>query len=164
MITHFQHWVLADDPFMVNDDASPQASLNSFKCSSFQFLDPGQEDEHAPTDATERTKKCTPLSYRTEEPEPNYTKPFNYCPPRMDSCSCGCSRFGSSHAYPRLTRIRSCPHERRSQQQLLQRSMMLEEMYKYKRRFFNNVGAVENLVSRWWSIIMQCKLKNLRVS
>ncbi|KHN29517.1 Putative serine/threonine-protein kinase WNK5 [Glycine soja] len=57
-----QEWP-QDDPFMVNDDASPQASLNSFKCSSFQFLDPGQEDEHAPTDATERTKKCTPLSY-----------------------------------------------------------------------------------------------------
>lgn len=147
MITHFQHSLLADDPFM-NDDASSQASMNSFKCSSFQFCDPGHEDEHAtPTDGPER-KKCTPLlSYRIEEPEPNFTKPFNYYPPRMNS-SCGCTRFGSSHACPRLTRIRSCPHERRSQQQLLQRSMMLEEMYKYKRRFFNNVGAVENLVSR----------------
>uniref|UniRef100_K7MTV0 non-specific serine/threonine protein kinase n=1 Tax=Glycine max TaxID=3847 RepID=K7MTV0_SOYBN len=147
-MTHFrgnhcpftQEWP-QDDPFM-NDDASSQASMNSFKCSSFQFCDPGHEDEHAtPTDGPER-KKCTPLlSYRIEEPEPNFTKPFNYYPPRMNS-SCGCSRFGSSHACPRLTRIRSCPHERRSQQQ---RSMMLEEMYKYKRRFFNTVGAVENI-------------------
>ncbi|KAG4925386.1 putative serine/threonine-protein kinase WNK5 [Glycine soja] len=135
-----QEWP-QDDPFM-NDDASSQASMNSFKCSSFQFCDPGHEDEHAtPTDGPERNK-CTPLlSYRIEEPEPNFTKPFNYYPPRMNS-SCGCSRFGSSHACPRLTRIRSCPHERRSQQQ---RSMMLEEMYKYKRRFFNTVGAVENI-------------------
>lgn len=122
---------------MNNDDASSQASMNSFKCSTFQFCDPCHEDEH---DGTERNK-CTTLSCRGgEEGEPRLANPV-LNPPRME-CSCGC-RFGSGHGCPRLTRIRSCPHERRSLQ--LQRSMMLEEIYKYKRRFFNTIGAVENI-------------------
>ncbi|XP_047175339.1 probable serine/threonine-protein kinase WNK5 [Vigna umbellata] len=126
-----------DDMFMNNDDASSQASMNSFKCSTFQFCDPGHEDEH---DGTERNK-CTTLSCcGGEEGEPRLANPV-LNPPRME-CSCGC-RFGSGHGCPRLTRIRSCPHERRSLQ--LQRSMMLEEIYKYKRRFFNTIGAVENI-------------------
>ncbi|RDX63426.1 putative serine/threonine-protein kinase WNK5, partial [Mucuna pruriens] len=136
-----QEW--PQDDVLMNDDASSQASMNSFKCSSFKFCDPSNEDEHGPIDVAERNK-CTTLSYLGEESaEPSFAKPFYF--PRMDS-SCGC-RFGSSHGCPRLTRIRSCPHERRTQQQL-QRSMMLEEIYKYKRRFFNTVGAVENIAFR----------------
>ena len=125
IITNLELELVADDMFMNNDDASSQASMNSFRYSTFQFCDPAHEDEH---DGNERNK-CTTLSYRGGGAE-------------GEPVSCGC-RFGSGHGCPRLTRIRSCPHERRSRQ--LQRSMMLEEIYKYKRRFFNTVGAVENI-------------------
>ncbi|XP_029127921.1 probable serine/threonine-protein kinase WNK5 isoform X2 [Cajanus cajan] len=137
-----QEWP-QDDQF-VNDDTSSQTSVNSFKCSTFQLCDPGNEDEHGLTTAIDRSdqrNKCTALSYRggEESAEASLARQFYY-PTRMES-SRGCM-LGSSHACPRLTRIRSCPHERRSQQ--LQRSM-LEEIYKYKRRLFNTVGAVENI-------------------
>lgn len=131
-----EHELVADDMFMNNDDASSQASMNSFKYSTFQFCDPGHEDEH---DGTER-HKWTTLSYRGGGEEGEPANPV-LNPPRME-CSCGC-RLGSGLGCPRLTRIRSCPHERRSQQ--LQRSMMLEEIYKYNRRFLNTVGTVENI-------------------
>ncbi|TKY65695.1 serine/threonine-protein kinase WNK5 [Spatholobus suberectus] len=121
-----QEWP-QDDLFTNDDASSDQASMNSFKCSTFQFCN---EDEHAPPAAVESA-------------EPSFAKRFYY--PRIDP-SCGC-RFGSSHGCPRLTRIRSCPHERRSLQ--LQRSMMLEEVYKYKRRLLATVGAVGNIGFRY---------------
>ncbi|KAK7340040.1 hypothetical protein VNO77_20732 [Canavalia gladiata] len=140
-----QEW--PQDDVFVNDDASSQSSMNSFKCSNFQFWD--NEDEQGPgpkvaVDGAEQNK-CTG-SYRGGEAEDSFTKQF-YQYPRMDSyCSC---KYGSSRASgcARLTRIRSCPHERvRSQQ--LQRSLMLEEIYN-KRRMYNTVGAVENIGFRY---------------
>ncbi|XP_027349018.1 probable serine/threonine-protein kinase WNK5 isoform X2 [Abrus precatorius] len=131
-----QEWP-QDDLFM-NDDTGSQSSMNSLKCSNFQYCEPAHnEDEPGPTVAVERGEpnKCT----RKHAAATSFTKQFQY-PTRVDPCSCRC---GSSQGCARLTRIRSCPHERRSQ--LLQRSLMLEEMYKYKRRLYNTVGAVENI-------------------
>lgn len=126
---------LADDPFM-NEEASSETSTNSFKFSNFQFCEPCNEDENG----AERK------NYTTLPIEPNFAKPFYY-PRRTESC-CRCKLGSTSHVCPRLMRMRSCPHERRSQQQL-QRSMMLDEIYKYKRRLFNTVAAVENIGFRY---------------
>ncbi|KAL2330584.1 hypothetical protein Fmac_018165 [Flemingia macrophylla] len=116
-----QEWP-QDHDSLGNDDSRSNTSMNSFKCSSFQFC----EEEQCARDELRgeaSLAKAKEFYWRT----------------RMES--------SSGWRSPRLTRIRSCPHERRSQQ--LQRSMMLEEINKYKRRLFNTVGAVENIGFRY---------------
>ena len=143
----------ADDPLSMNDDASSLSSMNSYKCSNVQYCDnSGNEDENGPTlvdggseplcyTQKANNKKCTTLLCPCdEELEASYTKQL--CNPRMHPCNriCGGS---SRHDWPRLTMIHSSVDERRSQQ--LQRLLILEEVYKYKRRMFNTVGAMENI-------------------
>lgn len=138
----------------MNDDASSQSSMNSYKCSNFQNYDPGNnnnEDEHGPITAVDEAAgaeqkklKCTRSSNSSPGGEEggeasNFTKQFRY-PTKMDS-SCGSCRCGGWGR--RLTRNRSSVEERRSLQ--LQRSLLMEEMYKYKRRMFNTVGAIEGI-------------------
>lgn len=121
----------------MNDDASSLSSMNSYKCSNFLYYDSGNnESEHGPTVGAELHKqpKCT-IEAR------NFAKQyFNWYPTTtMDSCGCRCG--GGSSLRP--TRIRSNVEDRRSMQ--LRRSLLLGEMYKYKTRMFNTVGAVEGI-------------------
>lgn len=127
----------ADELFM-NDDASSQSSMNSFKCFNFNCCDPGNEDEHDPTlvlgaehlyYTPKGNEKCIRFCPREEVMDADFTKQL--CNMRMDSHRC--------HGMHRLTRIRSFVDLRRQQ---LQRSLM-EEIH--KRRMFKTVGAVENI-------------------
>ena len=129
----------ADDVFM-NDDASSQSSMNSFKYSNFNYCD---KDDHDPILAVGGEHRCcTPQATNKftrfcprEEIEANFiTKQLSNL--RMDACRCS---GGSRHRCPRLTRMRSYV-DVRSQQ--LQRSLM-EEIH--KRRMFKTVGAIENI-------------------
>nr|KYP48392.1 putative serine/threonine-protein kinase WNK5 [Cajanus cajan] len=131
-----QEWP-QDDLFM-NDDASSQSSMNSFKCFDFNCCDPGNEDEHGPTLVVgakpfcytpKGNEKCTRFCPREEVMDVDFTKQF--CNMRMDSHRC--------HGIHKLTRIRSFVDLRRQQ---LQRSLM-EEIH--KRRMFKTVGAIENI-------------------
>ncbi|KAL2337607.1 hypothetical protein Fmac_012053 [Flemingia macrophylla] len=88
-----------DDVFM-NDDASSQSSMNSFKCLNFHCCDQGKEDEHDPT-----------LVMEADFPK-------QFCNRRVDSHRC--------HGFHRLTRNHSFVDLRRQQ---LQRSLM-EEIHK----------------------------------
>ncbi|KAL5180757.1 putative serine/threonine-protein kinase WNK4 [Glycine soja] len=131
-----QDW--PQDELFMNDDASSQSSMNSFKCFNFNCCDPGNEDEHDPTlvlgaehlyYTPKGNEKCIRFCPREEVMDADFTKQF--CNMRMDSHRC--------HGMHRLTRIRSFVDLRRQQ---LQRSLM-EEIH--KRRMFKTVGAVENI-------------------
>lgn len=125
----------------MNDDASSQSSMNSYKCFNFRCRDAiGNEDEHDPTLALgaeplcytpKGNEKCTRFCPREDVVEADFTKQF--CNMRMDSHRC------HGNGMQRLTRIRSFADVRRQQ---LQRSLM-EEIH--KRRMFKTVGAVENI-------------------
>ncbi|KAG5069295.1 hypothetical protein JHK85_001672 [Glycine max] len=131
-----QDW--PQDELFMNDDASSQSSMNSFKCFNFNCCDPGNEDEHDPTlvlgaehlyYTPKGNEKCIRFCPREEVMDADFTKQL--CNMRMDSHRC--------HGMHRLTRIRSFVDLRRQQ---LQRSLM-EEIH--KRRMFKTVGAVENI-------------------
>ncbi|XP_073221921.1 probable serine/threonine-protein kinase WNK5 isoform X2 [Cicer arietinum] len=120
---------LNQERFMNDDESSPN-SMNSYKCSKFQYC----EDEHGPTIVEEcRAKnnklKCTSSSRMKEGETSNFTKHFLSA--TMDSCS-GCICGG--HGMIRMSH--SSMEERRSLQ--LQRPQ-------HKRRMFNTVGAVEGI-------------------
>ncbi|KAJ1375831.1 Serine/threonine-protein kinase, active site [Sesbania bispinosa] len=134
-----QEWP-QDDHLLMNDDASSLSSMNSIKCSNIQYCDSSNEDEQGTivVDGAENNKKCTKPCHKEEGEVSNFTKQLCY----MTMNSCSCRYGGSSHGWPRLTKVRSCLDERRSQQLL--RSQLLE-MYKYKRRMFNTVGATEGI-------------------
>ncbi|XP_061368511.1 probable serine/threonine-protein kinase WNK5 [Gastrolobium bilobum] len=121
------------EDLIMNDNASSLSSMNSYKCSNFQYCD-SCNDEHVPrvvVDETERNK-CTRLC-RGEEAEASFPKQFLY--PGMDSCGCRCS--GSSHGRSRFTRFRSCV------ERMNHHSLIMDEIY--KTRMFNTVGAMENI-------------------
>jgi len=123
----------------MNDDASSQSSMNSFKCFNLKYCDPGNEDGYDPTAVVgaealcyspKGNEKCTRFCPREEVMDADCTKQF--CNMKMDSSH----RY---HGVQRLTRIRSFVDLRRQQ---LQRSLM-EEIH--KRRIFKTVGAIENI-------------------
>ncbi|KAG5042192.1 hypothetical protein JHK87_006107 [Glycine soja] len=131
-----QDW--PQDELFMNDDASSQSSMNSFKCFNLNCCDPGNEDEHDPTLALgaehlfytpKGNEKYTRFCPREEVMESDFTKQF--CNMRMDSHRC--------HGMHRLTRIRSFVDLRRQQQQ----RSLVEEIH--KRRMFKTVGAIENI-------------------
>lgn len=111
----------------MNDDASSQSSMNSFKCSNYIYCDSCNEDEIGPTKAKNNHTRFCPR-------EADLTKQF--CNMRMDPRRC---HGTGGHGCQRLTRIRSYVDVRRQQ---LQRSLV-EEIN--KRRMFKTVGAIENI-------------------
>ena len=127
----------------MNDDASSQSSMNSFKCFNFHYCDSGNEDEHGPTLAAgaeplcctpKANNKCTRFCPREDVVEADFTKHF--CNMRMDPCRYHRPGHGCQQ---RLTRINSYVDVRRQQ---LQRSLV-EEIH--KRRMFKTVNAIENI-------------------
>lgn len=125
----FELWnssVQADDAFL-NDDASSESSVNSFKYSNVNLCEPGTEDDQQHDANYKCTRFCPP-----QELEANYNKQTSNR--RMDCCGCG--HHGSSS---RLTRMRSYMDVR---SQPLQRYLM-EDIH--KRRMFKTVGAIENI-------------------
>ncbi|XP_027907349.1 probable serine/threonine-protein kinase WNK5 [Vigna unguiculata] len=132
-----QDW--PQDELFMNDDASSQSSMNSFKCFNLKYCDPGNEDGYDPAAVVgaealcyspKGNEKCTRFCPREEVMDADCTKQF--CNMKMDSSQ----RY---HGVQRLTRIRSFVDLRRQQ---LQRSLM-EEIH--KRRIFKTVGAIENI-------------------
>lgn len=141
-----QDWPQDDLQYM-NDDASSQSSMNSFKSFNYHCNDLCNEDDQSsnlvegeeplccnPKGHNKWTRFCPP----EEMVEAGFTKQF--CNKRMDSHThTHRNHHGQRHGCQRLTRINSCVDVRKQQ---LQRSLM-EEMQKI--RMFNTVGAVENV-------------------
>ncbi|XP_015950565.1 probable serine/threonine-protein kinase WNK5 [Arachis duranensis] len=129
------HDLPQDDPLM-NDDASSQSSLDSFKYSHLHYLDASNEDNDHVSTLLTINNKCTRFCPREEVVEADFTNQF--CNMRMDPCS----RYHKAmvgHGFPRLTRIQSYVDVRRQQIQ----TSLVEEIH--KRRMFKTVNAIENI-------------------
>lgn len=114
----------------MNYDGSSPSSMNSYKCSNFHYY----ENEHDEACVNQNKLKCTRSSHFEKGEATNFLNQ-NFVHTKMDSC--GCTRG--------ILRISSSMQERRSMQ--LQQSLQLEfeEMYNYKRRMHNTVGAIEGI-------------------
>ncbi|MED6111157.1 putative serine/threonine-protein kinase wnk5 [Stylosanthes scabra] len=135
-ITHIggNHYWPQDDPLM-NDDASSQSSLDSFKYSHLHYCDASNEENDHVSNLTINNNKCTRFCPREEVVGADFTN--RICNMRMDPCRYHKSMVG--HGIRGLTRIQSYVDVRRQQ---IQRSLV-EEIH--KRRMFKTVNAIENI-------------------
>lgn len=135
MITTINKILLADDDMFMNGDASSQSSMNSYKCSNFQYCH--SVNEHTIVDGNKHNNKTSTRPHRAELDEANISKlQLGYS--TKDSCNFRCG--ASSHGCSGQTKVRSYVDDRRSQQ--VQRSMILEM---YKNRNSNTIGGVEGI-------------------
>jgi WNK lysine deficient protein kinase len=139
-----QDWSQDDHQYM-NDDASSQSSINSYKCFNFHYNDSCNEDEQGSTHIVGEEPFCcnqkgNNKSTRFCPPEEMLEAGFikQLCNMRMNSHTHK-NHHGPNNRCPRLTRINSCLDVKKQQ---LQRSLM-EEIQ--KRRMFNTVSAIENI-------------------
>jgi WNK lysine deficient protein kinase len=133
----------------MNDDASSQSSINSYKCFNFHYNDSCNEDEQGSTHIIGEepfccNQKSNNKSTRFCPPEEMLEAGFikQLCNMRMNSHThthTHKNHHGPNNRCPRLTRINSCLDVKKQQ---LQRSLM-EEIQ--KRRMFNTVSAIENI-------------------
>ncbi|OMO94031.1 hypothetical protein COLO4_16551 [Corchorus olitorius] len=120
-----------DEDEFINDDASSNCSMNSFRYSSLNYVDDLdsslQQAEHPCISKTLKSTRFCP----SESARAHLYRQFN---PKVDSW-----RFPHSNDPRKLTKIRSLVDIR---SQLLHRSVMAEIN---KRRLFKTIGAVENI-------------------
>ncbi|XP_057435383.1 probable serine/threonine-protein kinase WNK5 isoform X2 [Lotus japonicus] len=129
------HKFTQDDDMFMNGDASSQSSMNSYKCSNFQYCH--SVNKHPIVDGNKHNNKTSTRPHRAELDEANISKlQLGYS--TKDSCNFRCG--ASSHGCSGQTKVRSYVDDRRSQQ--VQRSMILEM---YKNRNSNTIGGVEGI-------------------